>query len=96
MQDPETALTLPDPLPLDSGAVLSPVTIAYQEYGKRAADGSNVVVIFHALTGDQFAASPHPGTGRPGWWDRMVGPGKPIDTDRLCVICANVIGGRAS
>ncbi|MEN8677269.1 MAG: homoserine O-acetyltransferase, partial [Alteriqipengyuania sp.] len=40
MQDPETALTLPDPLPLDSGAVLSPVTIAYQEYGKRAADGS--------------------------------------------------------
>ena len=93
MQDPATALTLPDPLPLDSGAVLSPVTIAYQEYGKRAADGSNVVVIFHALTGDQYAASPHPGTGRPGWWDRMVGPGKPIDTDRLCVICANVIGG---
>ncbi|MBB3033811.1 homoserine O-acetyltransferase MetX [Alteriqipengyuania lutimaris] len=86
-------LTLPDPLPLDSGAQLSPVTIAYQQYGEPRDDGSNVVLIFHALTGDQYVASPHPATGRPGWWDRMVGPGKPIDTDRFCVICANVIGG---
>ena len=91
--DPDLALTLPDPLPLDSGAELSPVTIAFQEYGTRAEDGSNVVLIFHALTGDQYVASPHPGTGKPGWWDRMVGPGKPIDTNRFCVICANVIGG---
>ncbi|HCM49094.1 MAG TPA: homoserine O-acetyltransferase [Microbacterium sp.] len=93
MPDPDLALTLPDPLPLDSGAELSPVTIAFQEYGTRAEDGGNVVLIFHALTGDQYVASPHPGTGKPGWWDRMVGPGKPIDTNRFCVICANVIGG---
>ncbi|MBD59333.1 MAG: homoserine O-acetyltransferase [Citromicrobium sp.] len=93
MPDPDLALTLPDPLPLDSGAELSPVTIAFQEYGTRAEDGGNVVLIFHALTGDQYVASPHPGTGKPGWWDRMGGPGKPIDTNRFCVICANVIGG---
>ena len=87
------SLTLPDPLPLDSGATLAPVTIAYQQYGERAPDGGNVVLVFHALTGDQYVASPHPATGKPGWWERMVGPGKPIDTDRFCVICANVIGG---
>ena len=87
------SLTLPDPLPLDSGAQLSSVTIAYQQYGERSATGDNVVLIFHALTGDQYVASPHPATGKPGWWDRMVGPGKPIDTDHFCVICANVIGG---
>ena len=93
MQDPAAALTLPDPLPLDSGAQLSPVTIAYQQYGERAEDGGNVVLVFHALTGDQYVASSPPGTDRPGWWDRMVGPGLPIDTNRFCVICANVIGG---
>ncbi len=93
MQDPANALTLPDPLPLDCGAQLSPVTIAYQQYGTLADGRDNAVVIFHALTGDQHVASAHPVTGKPGWWDRMVGPGKPIDTDRFCVICANVIGG---
>lgn len=91
--NPSLALTLPDPLPLDSGGELAPVTIAYQQYGERAEDGGNVVLIFHALTGDQYVAGSPPGTDRPGWWDRMVGPGKPIDTDRYCVICANVIGG---
>src|SRR5665811_1418968 len=45
------------------------------------------------LTGDQFVASDHPVTGKPGWWITMVGPGKPIDTDRFFVICANVLGG---
>jgi len=93
MDSSPQSLTLPDPLPLDSGAQLSPVTIAYQQYGELSAQRDNVVLIFHALTGDQYVASPHPGTGRPGWWDRMVGPGKPIDTNRFCVICANVIGG---
>lgn len=92
-QSQSLSLTLPDPLPLDSGAQLSPVTIAYEQYGARAQDDSNVVVIFHALTGDQYVASPHPATGKPGWWDRMVGPGMPIDTNRHYVICANVIGG---
>src|SRR3546814_17412424 len=80
------------PLPLDSGQVLPSVTIAWQSYGALNADRSNAVLICHALTGDQYVASDHPGTGKPGWWARMVGPGKPIDTDRFHVICANVLG----
>ena len=93
MDTPQHTLTLPDPLSLDSGATLSPVTIAYQHYGELSPERDNVVLIFHALTGDQYVASPHPATGKPGWWDRMVGAAKPIDTDRFYVICANVIGG---
>jgi homoserine O-acetyltransferase len=87
------SLTLDTPLPLDSGQALERVTIAYETYGELAADKSNAILVPHALTGDQHLASPHPITGKPGWWDRMVGPGKPIDTDRYQVICANVIGG---
>jgi homoserine O-acetyltransferase len=87
------SLTLDTPLPLDSGQALEQVTIAYETYGELAADKSNAILIPHALTGDQHLASPHPITGKPGWWDRMVGSGKPIDTDRFHVICANVIGG---
>jgi len=82
-----------EPLALDSGASLSPFTIAYQTYGTLNAGKSNVVLICHALTLDQFAASVHPVTGKPGWWPRMVGPGLPIDTDRFFVICQNVVGG---
>ena len=66
--------------------------IAYETYGELNADKLNAVLVCHALTGDQYVASPHPITGKPGWWERMVGPGKPIDTDRFHVICANVIG----
>jgi homoserine O-acetyltransferase len=55
--------------------------------------GSNAVLVCHALTGDQFAADPHPITGRPGWWDLVVGPGLAIDTNRFFVICSNVLGG---
>ena len=80
------------PLMLDCGRVLSPFTIAYMTYGTLNADRSNAVLLCHALTGDQFVASEHPLTGKPGWWNLMVGPGKPIDTDRFFVICANVIG----
>ena len=85
-------LTLPEPLPLDSGQRLTPVEIAYETYGELNADKSNAILVCHALTGDQFLASNHPITGKPGWWVRMVGPGKPIDTSRFHVICANVIG----
>ena len=83
---------LPDPLPLDSGRELAGVEIAYETYGELAADKSNAILVCHALTGDQHVASTHPVTGKPGWWDRMVGPDKPIDTARHHVICANVIG----
>ena len=86
------SFALPHDLPLDSGQALSGVEIAYETYGELNADRSNAVLICHALTGDQYVASTHPMTGKPGWWERMVGPGKPIDTERFHVICANVIG----
>lgn len=86
-------VTLAHPLPLDCGRQLDGVQIAYEAYGALAPARDNVVFIAHALTGDQHVASPHPITGKPGWWARMVGPGKPIDTNRFHVICANVIGG---
>jgi len=81
------------PLVLDAGRALSPFTVAYMTYGTLNEARSNAVLVCHALTGDQFAASQHPVTGRPGWWETMIGPGRPIDTDRFYVICANVIGG---
>jgi len=81
------------PLPLDCGVQLSPVAIAYETYGTLNAAKSNVVLVCHALTGDQYAASIHPLTKKPGWWELMIGPGRPIDTERFFVICANVIGG---
>lgn len=83
---------LAGPLPLDSGAELTPVDIAYETYGNLNKDASNAILICHALTMDQYVASTHPVTGKSGWWTDMVGPGRPIDTDRYCVICANVIG----
>lgn len=85
-------VTLPGPLRLDGGVLLSPVEIAYETYGTLAPDGGNAILLCHALTGDHHVASPHPVTGRPGWWTRMVGPGKPVDTDRYFVICSNVLG----
>jgi len=87
-----TLYALPHDLPLDCGQSLSGAQIAYETYGALNEDKSNAILICHALTGDQYVASDHPITGKPGWWERMVGPGKPIDTDRYFVICANVIG----
>lgn len=92
VSNPHQILALPDPLPLDSGQVLDRVEIAYETYGELAADKSNAILVCHALTGDQYLASTQPITGKPGWWERMVGPGLPIDTSRYHVICANVIG----
>src|SRR5665213_1882134 len=82
------AITFDAPLALDAGHSLAPWTTAYATYGTLNEARSNAVLICHALTGDQFVASDHPITGKPGWWDTMVGPGKPIDTDRYFVICA--------
>lgn len=82
-----------EPLKLESGQIIAPLTVAYQTYGVLNADKSNAILICHALTGDQYAASNHPVTGKPGWWDALVGPGKPVDTDRFFVICPNILGG---
>ncbi|HWA92635.1 MAG TPA: homoserine O-acetyltransferase [Rhizomicrobium sp.] len=80
-------------LALDAGRALAPWTCAYMTYGTLNAARSNAVLVCHALTLDQFVIGENPVTGRPGWWDVMVGPGKPIDTERFFVICANVVGG---
>jgi len=82
-----------EPLAMDTGIAIAPWQIAYQTYGTLNEARSNAVLICHALTGDQHVASDHPVTGKPGWWDIMVGPGRPIDTDRFFVICPNVVGG---
>ena len=81
------------PLRLECQQDLGPFQIAYQTYGKLNADKSNAVLICHALTGDQHVANDHPVTGRPGWWTIMIGPGRPIDTNRFFVICPNILGG---
>ncbi len=81
------------PLRLDCGVELGPFTIAYQTYGRLNADKSNVVLVCHALTGDQYVTETNPVTDKPGWWYLAVGPGQTIDTDRFFVLCANVIGG---
>ncbi|PZQ14125.1 MAG: homoserine O-acetyltransferase [Ancylobacter novellus] len=86
-------VTLASPLALESGATLPSVRIAYQTYGTLNADRSNAILVCHALTGDQHVANVHPVTGKPGWWTTMVGPRKPIDTDRFFVVCSNVLGG---
>lgn len=80
------------PLKLDGGAALSPVDVAFETYGTLAAGGDNAILVCHALTGDQYAAGPHPVTGKPGWWARIIGPGKLIDTDKYYVVCSNVLG----
>lgn len=81
-------------LTLESGVVLEDVTIAYETWGELAQDGSNAVLVLHALTGDSHvlgdAGDSHPSAG---WWEEMVGPGRPIDTDRFHVIAPNVLGG---
>ena len=92
-QRPGLRLEVPEKLRLDSGVDLGPFTIAYSTYGSLNADRSNAILICHALTGDQYVAEPHPITGKPGWWDILVGPGKVLDTDRYFLICPNVLGG---
>ena len=90
---PGHCLRLESPLPLDCGQALSDVSIAYQTYGTLNSQRDNAILICHALTGDQFVAETHPVTGKPGWWDDLVGPGRIFDTDRYFLICSNVLGG---
>lgn len=82
-----------NPLQLSSGEKLAPLTIAFETYGALNAERSNAVLVCHPLSADQFVASPNPLTGRPAWWTRIVGPGRPIDTNRFFVVCSNVLGG---
>ena len=91
----ETArlFTVDEPLRLANGETLGPVDVAYETYGTLSADKDNAVFICHALTGDAHAAGLHAGAKRPGWWDNLIGPGKPLDTDRFFVISANLLGG---
>ena len=78
---------------LESGALLAPVEVAYETYGTLNAAASNAVYICHALTGDAHAAGDHGDRDRVGWWDNIIGPGRPVDTDRFFVICSNLLGG---
>lgn len=82
-----------EPFVLESGATLSPVTIAYETYGRLNANKSNAIMICHALSGGAHAAGYHtPEDPQPGWWDDCIGPGKAFDTNRFFVICSNVLG----
>lgn len=78
---------------LDSGARLAPVDVAYETYGELNAARSNAILVEHAFSGDAHVAGISPQTGKPGWWDNMVGPGKAFDTNKYFVICSNVLGG---
>ncbi|KPF79906.1 homoserine O-acetyltransferase [alpha proteobacterium AAP81b] len=86
-------VVLPGLFALASGQSLAALEIGYETYGELAPDGGNAILVCHALTGDQHVASDHPVTGKPGWWRRLVGAGKPIDPARHFIICSNVLGG---
>ena len=82
-----------DSIALDGGTTLAPVDVAYETYGTLNSDKSNAILILHAFSGDAHAAGVSPESGKPGWWDNMIGPGKAFDTDKYFVICSNVLGG---
>lgn len=87
-------VTFDDGIVLDSGRQLAPITVRYETYGTRDWSGSNAILIVHAFSGDAHAAGFHsPDDRYPGWWDEMIGPGKPFDTNRYFIICSNVLGG---
>ena len=77
----------------DSGFLFKDIKIAYKTFGKINKNKNNVILVCHALTGDQYVSGLNPITKREGWWSRMVGPNKPIDTNKFFVICSNVLGG---
>lgn len=81
------------PLRTASGVELTEVDVAYETYGTLNDARSNAVFVCHALTGDAHAAGHHAGEAKPGWWDNLIGPGKPLDTDRWFVVSANLLGG---
>lgn len=98
----QTIATPDDPFVFRGGEQLDHVEIAYETYGELNGDGSNAILLFHAFSGSQHAAGTNPGVEgnefwtpecEPGWWDLFIGPGKALDTNRYCVVCANYLGG---
>ena len=86
-------LAIDAPMQLVSGETIGPFTAAFTTCGKLNSDKSNVVLVCHALTGDQYVLDKNPVTDKTGWWGLMVGSGKPLDTDKYFIICINVLGG---
>ena len=80
------------PLKLDCGKIINNFPVAYETYGSLNAKKNNAILVFHALTGDQFVSGINPITKKDGWWSYAVGPEKAIDTNKYFVICANVMG----
>ncbi|MCP1117768.1 homoserine O-acetyltransferase MetX [Robbsia andropogonis] len=80
------------PLALDSGQTLRAYDLLVETYGTLHADRSNAVLVCHALNASHHVAGIHADTEEVGWWDNMIGPGKPLDTDRFFVICVNNLG----
>ncbi|MFM7673205.1 MAG: homoserine O-acetyltransferase, partial [Candidatus Fonsibacter sp.] len=86
-------LNIKNPLQLESGKILSEYSIAYETFGELNSKKNNAILVFHALSGDQFVTGTHPITNKEGWWVTAVGPSLAIDTNKYFVICANVLGG---
>lgn len=83
----------PDELNLQSGRILGPINVAYETYGELSPDRDNVILVCHALSGDAHAAGKNdPDDRKSGWWDPMIGPGRPLDTDKYFIISSNVLG----
>lgn len=78
---------------LELGKKIGPIRIAYETYGELNKKRNNAILITHALSGDAHAAGIYEKNGRIGWWDRLIGPGKGIDTNKFYVICSNILGG---
>ena len=86
-------IIISNPLKLDCGKEINNFPIAYETYGELNSEKSNAILVFHALTGDQYVSGKNPITNKDGWWSYVVGENKPIDINKFFVICANVIGG---
>jgi len=86
-------ITVTKTLKLDCGQTIKDFSIAYETYGKLNKEKNNAILIFHALSGDQFVTGTNPITNKDGWWCSAVGPGKAVDTEKYFIICANVLGG---
>jgi len=83
-------VTFKDEFYLESGRMLSPITVAYETYGELNAKRDNAILICHALSGSAHAAGYHsPNDQKPGWWDPLIGPDKPFDTNKFYIICSN-------